>query len=119
MYEKPLDFFGRFIYIMITSFQMKSTEVYSPTHSSILFNQMLLRMRYIQVSFHIFYWNLKSSAHFSFFFFFSDKSMVVCAPTGSGKTVVFEMAIVQLLMELEDKNYTDDFKIIYSNLKNS
>lgn len=40
--------------------------------------------------------------------------MVVCAPTGSGKTVVFEMAIVQLLMELEDKNYTDDFKIIYS-----
>lgn len=40
--------------------------------------------------------------------------MVVCAPTGSGKTVIFEMAIVQLLMELEDKNYTDDFKIIYS-----
>lgn len=44
----------------------------------------------------------------------SDKSIVVCAPTGSGKTVIFEMAIVQLLMELEDKNYTDDFKIIYS-----
>lgn len=43
-----------------------------------------------------------------------DKSMVVCAPTGSGKTVIFEMAIVQLLMELEDKNYTDDYKIIYS-----
>ena len=40
--------------------------------------------------------------------------MVVCAPTGSGKTVIFEMAIVQLLMELEDKNYNDDFKIIYS-----
>lgn len=40
--------------------------------------------------------------------------MVVCAPTGSGKTVIFEMAIVQLLMELEDKNYIDDFKIIYS-----
>ncbi|XP_026327613.1 probable ATP-dependent DNA helicase HFM1 [Hyposmocoma kahamanoa] len=39
--------------------------------------------------------------------------MVVCAPTGSGKTVIFEMAIVQLLMELEDKNYIDDFKIIY------
>lgn len=40
--------------------------------------------------------------------------MVVCAPTGSGKTVVFEMAIVQLLMELDDKNYKGDFKIIYS-----
>lgn len=46
--------------------------------------------------------------------FITDKSMVVCAPTGSGKTVVFEMAIVHLLMELEDINYTDDFKIIYS-----
>ncbi|KAJ2948978.1 hypothetical protein O0L34_g5918 [Tuta absoluta] len=44
---------------------------------------------------------------------YSDKSMVVCAPTGSGKTVIFEMAIVQLLMELDDKNYTGDFKIIY------
>ncbi|XP_075977945.1 uncharacterized protein LOC142977749 [Anticarsia gemmatalis] len=44
---------------------------------------------------------------------YSDKSVVVCAPTGSGKTVIFEMAIVQLLMELEDKHYTDDFKIIY------
>ncbi|CAH0691742.1 unnamed protein product [Spodoptera exigua] len=44
---------------------------------------------------------------------YSDKSIVVCAPTGSGKTVVFEMAIVQLLMELEDKKYTEDFKIIY------
>ncbi|XP_045772503.1 probable ATP-dependent DNA helicase HFM1 [Maniola jurtina] len=44
---------------------------------------------------------------------YSNKSIVVCAPTGSGKTVVFEMAIVQLLMELEDRNYTGDFKIIY------
>ncbi|KAF9409613.1 hypothetical protein HW555_011086, partial [Spodoptera exigua] len=35
---------------------------------------------------------------------YSDKSIVVCAPTGSGKTVVFEMAIVQLLMELETKS---------------
>ncbi|XP_050351161.1 probable ATP-dependent DNA helicase HFM1 [Nymphalis io] len=44
---------------------------------------------------------------------YTDKSMVVCAPTGSGKTVIFEMAIVHLLMELQDKNYADDFKIIY------
>ncbi|CAH2234497.1 jg1639 [Pararge aegeria aegeria] len=44
---------------------------------------------------------------------YSNKSIVVCAPTGSGKTVVFEMAIVQLLMELEDINYSGDFKIIY------
>ncbi|XP_045541613.1 probable ATP-dependent DNA helicase HFM1 [Papilio machaon] len=44
---------------------------------------------------------------------YSDKSLVVCAPTGSGKTVIFEMAIVQLLMEIEDKNIDEDFKIIY------
>lgn len=44
----------------------------------------------------------------------SDKSLVVCAPTGSGKTVIFEMAIVQLLMEMEEKNFDGDFKIIYS-----
>lgn len=40
--------------------------------------------------------------------------MVICAPTGSGKTVIFEMAIVRLLMELEDRNEQHDFKIIYS-----
>lgn len=49
---------------------------------------------------------------------FLDKSMVVCAPTGSGKTVIFEMAIVQLLMEMEDnmriEDCANDFKIIYS-----
>ncbi|RVE51677.1 hypothetical protein evm_003649 [Chilo suppressalis] len=44
---------------------------------------------------------------------YTDKSMVVCAPTGSGKTVVFEMAIVQLLMDIENKNDRDNFKIIY------
>ncbi|XP_026734424.1 probable ATP-dependent DNA helicase HFM1 [Trichoplusia ni] len=44
---------------------------------------------------------------------YSDKSIVVCAPTGSGKTVVFEMAIVQLLMELEERQCDEDFKIIY------
>ncbi|XP_063825930.1 probable ATP-dependent DNA helicase HFM1 [Ostrinia nubilalis] len=43
-----------------------------------------------------------------------DKSLVVCAPTGSGKTVVFEMAIVQLLMEMENNNSAEDFKIIYN-----
>ncbi|KAJ0176747.1 hypothetical protein K1T71_007926 [Dendrolimus kikuchii] len=39
--------------------------------------------------------------------------MVICAPTGSGKTVVFEMAIVQLLMELEADKNIKDYKIIY------
>ncbi|XP_073956521.1 uncharacterized protein [Choristoneura fumiferana] len=44
---------------------------------------------------------------------YSDKSLVLCAPTGSGKTVAFEMAILQLLMEIEDTQYAGDFKIIY------
>ncbi|XP_045516918.1 probable ATP-dependent DNA helicase HFM1 [Pieris brassicae] len=44
---------------------------------------------------------------------YSDKSLVICAPTGSGKTLLFEMAIVQLLMELEEKKINQDFKIIY------
>ncbi|XP_073427861.1 probable ATP-dependent DNA helicase HFM1 [Dendrobates tinctorius] len=30
---------------------------------------------------------------------YSDKNFVMCAPTGSGKTVIFEIAIVRLLME--------------------
>ena len=49
------------------------------------------------------------TCHF-FFCFFLDDSVVVTAPTGSGKTVIFELAIVKLLMERR----TDDKKIIYS-----
>ncbi|XP_044158370.1 probable ATP-dependent DNA helicase HFM1 [Bufo gargarizans] len=30
---------------------------------------------------------------------YSDKNFVMCAPTGSGKTVIFEIAVVRLLME--------------------
>ncbi|XP_056379143.1 probable ATP-dependent DNA helicase HFM1 [Hyla sarda] len=30
---------------------------------------------------------------------YSDKNFVMCSPTGSGKTVIFEIAIVRLLME--------------------
>ena len=29
---------------------------------------------------------------------YTDIPMVVCAPTGSGKTVIFELAIIRLLM---------------------
>lgn len=47
-------------------------------------------------------------------YFFSDKSLVVSAPTGSGKTVLLELAIVRLLMVLEELKYTGDFKIVYS-----
>ncbi|XP_064138373.1 probable ATP-dependent DNA helicase HFM1 isoform X3 [Loxodonta africana] len=31
---------------------------------------------------------------------YTDRNFVICAPTGSGKTVVFELAIIRLLMEV-------------------
>jgi ATP-dependent helicase YprA (DUF1998 family) len=38
--------------------------------------------------------------------------VVVCSPTGSGKTVVFELAIIRLLMNFPDR--AENFKIVYS-----
>ena len=43
---------------------------------------------------------------------YTDKPMVVCAPTGSGKTVVFELAIVRLLMNVGVD--LPKIKIVYS-----
>ena len=45
--------------------------------------------------------------------FYTDKPIVLCAPTGSGKTVAFELAIVRLLIQ----NSAVNRKIIYSNLQ--
>ncbi|XP_022085821.1 probable ATP-dependent DNA helicase HFM1 [Acanthaster planci] len=42
---------------------------------------------------------------------YTDKHMVVCAPTGSGKTAVFELAIVHLLMAM--KSSAVKAKIVY------
>ncbi|XP_058448372.1 probable ATP-dependent DNA helicase HFM1 [Malaya genurostris] len=44
---------------------------------------------------------------------YTDKSLAVSAPTGSGKTVIFELAMVRLLMNMEDAKYAGDFKMIY------
>ncbi|MEQ2307495.1 ATP-dependent DNA helicase MER3 [Ameca splendens] len=33
---------------------------------------------------------------------YTDKNFVACAPTGSGKTVLFELAIIRLLMETQE-----------------
>jgi ATP-dependent DNA helicase HFM1/MER3 len=45
---------------------------------------------------------------------FTDASIVVSAPTGSGKTVIFELAIIRLLVKLEDMEFTGEYKIVYS-----
>ncbi|KAM9789256.1 LOW QUALITY PROTEIN: putative ATP-dependent DNA helicase HFM1 [Neosynchiropus ocellatus] len=42
---------------------------------------------------------------------YSDKNFVACAPTGSGKTVLFELAIIHLLMESSEP--WTDVKAVY------
>lgn len=43
---------------------------------------------------------------------YTDKNFVACAPTGSGKTVLFELAIIHLLMETSEP--WRDVKAVYS-----
>ncbi|XP_060237071.1 probable ATP-dependent DNA helicase HFM1 [Meriones unguiculatus] len=43
---------------------------------------------------------------------YTDRNFVICAPTGSGKTVVFELAITRLLMEVPLP--WSNIKIVYS-----
>ena len=48
----------------------------------------------------------------------SDRSVVVSAPTGSGKTVVMELALVRLLMALgshpSSENPAKQARVVYS-----
>ncbi|KAJ8959090.1 hypothetical protein NQ318_022347 [Aromia moschata] len=43
----------------------------------------------------------------------TDHSVVISSPTGSGKTVIFELAIVRLLTQCENLNVSQDLKIVY------
>ena len=45
--------------------------------------------------------------------FYSDKPIVLCAPTGSGKTVIFELAILRLILT-QHGNTSYKSKIVYS-----
>lgn len=51
-----------------------------------------------------------------FLFSFPDQSVVVSAPTGSGKTVLFELAILKLLVDVDNGIYESlqDIKAVYS-----
>ena len=43
----------------------------------------------------------------------SEKSLVISAPTGCGKTVVLEMAIVHLMMQRDQSGDSKMGKIVY------
>ena len=43
---------------------------------------------------------------------YTDIPMVVCAPTGSGKTVIFELAVIRQLMN--SGTGTSKAKVVYS-----
>ncbi|KAJ1521887.1 hypothetical protein ONE63_002225 [Megalurothrips usitatus] len=45
--------------------------------------------------------------------FYSAEPLVVTAPTGSGKTVIFELAIIHLLKSFENSSSNNDYKIVY------
>lgn len=47
------------------------------------------------------------------FLLFLDNHVVVSAPTGSGKTVVFELAIIRLLHNIQFRGNDPSFKIVY------
>ncbi|XP_049780691.1 probable ATP-dependent DNA helicase HFM1 [Schistocerca cancellata] len=44
---------------------------------------------------------------------YTDRSIVVAAPTGSGKTVIFELGIIWLLMKIKEQTLDANFKIVY------
>lgn len=45
---------------------------------------------------------------------FLDNSVVVSGPTGSGKTAIFELAVVRLLIQYENLDVSQNIKIVYS-----
>ena len=47
---------------------------------------------------------------------YSDSHLVTSAPTGSGKTVIFELAIVRVLMQMSDSIHS--LKIVYGTMWN-
>lgn len=47
---------------------------------------------------------------------YTGKNFVACAPTGSGKTVLFELAIIRLLMQNSEP--WNEVKAVYSEYQN-
>ncbi|KAK3095140.1 hypothetical protein FSP39_010742 [Pinctada imbricata] len=43
----------------------------------------------------------------------TDKPVVLCAPTGAGKTVIFELAIIRMIMKLEVTQMQNNYKVVY------
>lgn len=65
----------------------------------------ILLYKNMQSSIHCIYQNIQNQL---------GKNLVVSAPTGSGKTILFELAIVELLISLEQQNIPEHkVKIVY------
>lgn len=96
--------------------QLQSIDIFFSTHILIKCSLQLSTTYYIQVKHYSldYIFNICFQFVINVITFNLDKSVVASAPTGSGKTVIFELAIVNLLIQLENSNYNGDFKIIYS-----
>ncbi|XP_017783444.1 PREDICTED: probable ATP-dependent DNA helicase HFM1 [Nicrophorus vespilloides] len=68
--------------------------------------------QYQSVFSHYMYFNRIQSEVFQSVFE-TDESILVSAPTGCGKTVIFELAIVKFLNDLEGDTSHSNFKIVY------
>ena len=78
---------------------MKNTGVFSSFHTSTLCSQKYLMMyvRPSQINNYILVNVLDVDCLFVLQVMYTDQPLVVSAPTGSGKTAVFELAIVRLM----------------------
>lgn len=54
-----------------------------------------------------------SALTYQFYFSLLDNPLVISAPTGSGKTVIFELAIARLLINMKYNNVHPSFKAVY------
>lgn len=81
-----------------------SSQIYSFTHIYMYISSGFIH-QYIQ----IFTYTCTSMFHQVFY---TDRSIVVSAPTGSGKTVIFELALIRLLTKRDTTDHKA--KVVYS-----
>ncbi len=98
---------SRDIYISILQYRSKQSFWWCKLY---LYNSKLI-LKNISVV------NVDISNYIYFQVLYTDAPVVMCAPTGSGKTAIFELAIIRLIMKKNGKLPTSH-KIVYSKLFN-